>query len=359
MCTWFRLCLVIILSLVLFAIAVLSTWPAENIPVACNRFTHCEPNISIQQPTVGFYHLWLPNDIAQLDRLRALLNVQCGIIAISAAIAETPIIFVKIISESEPLRLHAEALLYRRLTLPWLSLRIEHISTVMETEEYTLNSVNSYCRNPNNTKHFVWYIHDKGAFHGTPENERLMPVATGFALGAGCQDQVKNKGSDLCGMRWVRYPHSHFAASNMWIARCSYIARLPNVSEANRRRCSGERGLIYPNGTLALNTDPWVIGCGRFASEHWIGLGSATIQTSDCLGYLTDADGTVRTYHHDYVNLEFESYGMNCTIAPKPELERAFQTGHIPHHPGFYTSEYYPLYLLSKEINLLVDKAHF
>jgi hypothetical protein len=301
---------------------------------------------------VGFYHLWLPNDITQKDRLEVLLNTQLGILVGSAAIAETKKVHIKIISESEILRTFAETLVYRRLTLPWVILEIEHVTKAVETEEYTLNSVHAHCHNISNLKDYVWYIHDKGAFHGTPENTKLLPAATGFALSAGCRDQVVNRKADFCGMRWLRYPHAHFAASNMWIARCSYISRLPTLAHSIQQRCNSE-GIIYPNGTLALKCLPWVCGCDRFASEHWIGLGATFAQAADCLGYFIEPSGVVHTYYGHYVNLEFETYGTNCSFAPKSDLELAFEQSRIANLPG------YPDYIEAKKINLAVDKLHF
>jgi hypothetical protein len=352
----FRGTVIGIVLLGLLVLVSLNVWPSP--PIERTYFEqHVEPTPNSRR-SVGFYHLWLPNDVTQIERLGKLLNIQLGIIAGSATLADTRTMCIKIISESEQLRNFAEGLVRLRLNLPWLGLEIEHVTTPMDTEAYTIDAVNAHCRYHNASADFVWYVHDKGAFHPTPENTKLMPEATGFALGAGCRDQVQNQGADICGMRWVRYPHAHFAASNMWLARCSYIARLPSVSEATIRRCRGE-SLIYPNGSLAFSCFPWVCGCDRFAPEHWIGLGSSFVRASDCLGYLTDPDGTIRTYYRDYLNLDFQDYGTNCTLAPKPELELAFEKGQIPDIPGYYNSENFYSYLVAKEMNFIVDKAHF
>jgi hypothetical protein len=307
---------------------------------------------------VGFYHVWLPNDPGQRERLENLLTTQMEIIANSFAIQYTREMYINIISESESLRLHAQRLAVQYFTLPWLTLTIDQVSTPHTTEVFTINDVNTYCKVTTSPDDLVWYVHDKGAFHDTPGNRKLMPAATMHTLSEGCNDQINSHDADICGLRWVRYPHSHFAGSNMWIARCSYIACLPNVTEATKLRC-GKDGPIFPDGRLAARMDPPMAGCGRYASEHWIGLGSEYVQAADCLGYLNEPDGTVRTYFRDYLNLDFDKYGTLCSHAPKPELEVAFDEGRIPDLPGFYTKEKIKMRTETMKLNLAVDAAHF
>jgi hypothetical protein len=329
--------------------------PHSHLEVKCAVIKNT--TILQERRAVGFYHLWMPDDATQKDRLDALLNVQLGVIVNSAMIAETRELYVKIMCPTESLRLHAEALVRRRLNLSWLVLHIEHISTPVDSEAGTINVLNAYCKHED-ASDFIWYVHDKGAFHATAANTKIMPVATASALSAGCRDQLENHGADICGMRWVRYPHAHFAASNMWVAKCSYIARLPNVSEAIRRRCA-PNGLMFPNGTFAMELATWACGCDRYAAEHWIGLGATFVQAADCVGYRNEADGTVRTYFRDYLNLDFDDYGSNCSLAPKPELELAFETGRIPDYPQFHGSDGHRMFIAAKKMNLLVDAAHF
>jgi hypothetical protein len=341
---------VFVVAVVSVTVWLVTPFPEEGPP--------CPGIAPARRRAVGFYHLWMPDNIGERERLGVLLNTQIGVIAQSATLAETREVYVKIICPEETLRRFAEELVQRRLNFPWLTLHIEHITAPVETEAPTIDAISAYCKRKNASGDYVWYVHDKGAFHGTPENTRIMPVATGLALGPGCWDQVANADRDVCGMRWVRYPHAHFAASNMWLARCSYISRLPNISEATRRRCTSN-GLLWPNGTFAGEMFPWVCGCDRYAPEHWIGLGSGFMRAADCLGYVQAAGGVVRTYFRHYLNLDFEEYGMNCTAAPKPELETAFEAAKIPDFSDYYGSENYFSYLRANKLNLLVDGAHF
>jgi hypothetical protein len=344
----------VLLSLV--GVAIFTVW-FETKGVTAATVSVVRPRIQeIATPRriIGFYHVWLPNDLSQKNRLEILLNTQLEIILNSTAVTETHEIHVKIVSESESLRLQAQRLVVQYLTLSWLNLDIEHVSTHDTTEAYTLDALNTYCKTTDSPSDLVWYVHDKGAFHGTPGNMKLMPAATEHALSAGCLDQIDHHDADVCGLRWVRYPYVHYAGSNMWIAKCSYIGCLPNVTTATKLRC-GKDGPIYPDGTLVGRMEPWHAGCDRFASEHWIGLGSNYVHASDCLGYLTEADGTVRTYYRDYLNLDFEKYGISCSYAPKPELEVAFEEKRIPDLPKYNPKPY----MIFKEINLLADAAHF
>ena len=114
----FRTTVLSLIFLGFIILASLNVWPKDPTQ-------HIYEYPAIQQSesrrSVGFYHLWLPNDDTQTERLGRLLNTQLGIIVESAALADTRTVCVKIISESQHLRNYAAGLVRLRLNLPWLT----------------------------------------------------------------------------------------------------------------------------------------------------------------------------------------------------------------------------------------------
>jgi len=78
----------------------------------------------------------------------------------------------------------------------------------------------------------------------------------------GCLQQGALASSDVCGLRASPLPHPHFPG-NMWAARCSYVARLPDPSKFNKK-------MVLASKSRGGKCQPWHVGLSRFSAEHWI-----------------------------------------------------------------------------------------
>lgn len=119
-------------------------------------------------------------------------------------------------------------------------------------EGLTLRAIWEYCKaNPHHdTK--VAYLHSKGSFHDTNDNKKLRPFISRGALSKECANMPEQ--CDVCSSRMSPIPHPH-TSGNMWLARCDYIAKLVEPSQASNPR---------PSSDVACH------GWGRFFMEHWV-----------------------------------------------------------------------------------------
>ncbi|EED87216.1 predicted protein [Thalassiosira pseudonana CCMP1335] len=100
----------------------------------------------------------------------------------------------------------------------------EHIAEWGD-EGITLHALWNYCRSNNNHETKVIYLHSKGSFHPTVENDKLRRFITEGALSEECA--ILPDTCDVCSSRMSHLPHSH-TSGNMWLARCDYVAKLTN-----------------------------------------------------------------------------------------------------------------------------------
>lgn len=149
-------------------------------------------------------------------------------------------------------------------------------------ESITLHSLWQYCKR--NTDQTIVYLHSKGSFHPSPENDLLRLFLTRSVLSPHCfktglgshsgsnNDSVK---CNFCTSRFSPFPHPH-VSGNMWLAQCSYVAMLINPLDFNERMRSGIPHLVnHPH-----EEDPGV-GMGRFSAEHWIASRGALLRPCD------------------------------------------------------------------------------
>ncbi|GKY91578.1 hypothetical protein MPSEU_000129700 [Mayamaea pseudoterrestris] len=188
--------------------------PAENVPV--------------------FYNLFVANE-SDSERVRQLVDDQ-----LSALLPEHSVYMHSI---GYPLQ------------IPNVTLLQHHDDG---DEVVTLHSLWQYCKVQPNSK--VIYMHSKGSFHSTPENEQLRRFLTAGALSEECLHLPDT--CNLCASRMSPVPHPH-VPGNMWLARCQYIRRLidPLVFQEEMRSVT-----YIPKHTKRLHC----YGIGRFAAEHWV-----------------------------------------------------------------------------------------
>ena len=123
-------------------------------------------------------------------------------------------------------------------------------------EKGTLELLYKHCtENPEDT---VTYIHNKGSFHPSPENDALRKFLTRGALSQECAGMPDT--CNVCSSRMSPYPHPH-TSGNMWTAKCDYIQKLYDPYEFEERMNKLYQGSKSP---------AWSVGSDRFAAEHWV-----------------------------------------------------------------------------------------
>lgn len=122
-------------------------------------------------------------------------------------------------------------------------------------EDLTLHSLHQYCKANNDAETKVVYLHSKGSFHPSSDNDHLRKFLTEGALSEECANLPPN--CDVCSSRMSPHPHPH-ASGNMWLARCSYVSRLVDPYAKREGKLPATFG--EDNGCL---------GRGRYFFEHW------------------------------------------------------------------------------------------
>jgi len=131
----------------------------------------------------------------------------------------------------------------------------------------TLKFLWDHCRETDNPNEKVVYLHNKGSFHPSKENDLLRKWLTRAALSEECSNMPIS--CDVCSWRFSPLPHPH-NSGNMWAARCNYIRKLinPVMFQTSMAQLYHDAG-----------NDAW-IGTGRYAAEHWVH-SHPTIQACD------------------------------------------------------------------------------
>jgi hypothetical protein len=152
--------------------------------------------------------------------------------------------------------------------------KIKHLNQGDELD--TLTELWRHCRaNPEDR---VAYIHSKGTFHDSRENDHLRRLLTNYtfyctdALGANCRS---------CGARMTPLPRPQFPG-NMWAAQCSYVRKLSEpfrfrvqmdtlydgTQPTELQKLASSVLKIFNYGLL--QNERFCLGRERYASEAWI-----------------------------------------------------------------------------------------
>jgi len=185
---------------------------------------------------------------------------------------------------------------------------LKHHSQADET--VTLRSLWKHCRKNPHDK--VVYLHSKGSFTRTPENERLRRFLTTGALSQQCSNLPST--CNVCASRFSPTPHPH-TSGNMWLARCSYISKLTDPKKFEKAMSS-----IYGEEPDAC------IGTGRYAAEHWV---YSHPEVKPCDLY------TDPSFVWGYDNLpETGDFEKDLSVAPRFNNRSAYVKTPDPHCPG-------------------------
>jgi hypothetical protein len=128
----------------------------------------------------------------------------------------------------------------------------------------TLHSLWQYCNIHETAK--VVYLHSKGSFHDTPENNALRGFLTVGALSRNCLELPSE--CNVCSSRFSPRPHPH-TPGNMWLARCQYVRELINPHQFKIAMNHVAQSMM-PTNNKSKPLPDYCIGRNRFAAEHWV-----------------------------------------------------------------------------------------
>ena len=202
-------------------------------------------------------------------------------------------------------------------------LEIENATHVQHEEEGTemgtLKLLWDYCQKEDLPHgEIVVYLHNKGSFHPSKENDLMRKWLTRAALSKECSSMPSS--CNVCSYRMSPIPHPH-TSGNMWAAKCEYIKQLIDPTEFGVKMDQ-----LYNNGVRQKKSEGQeaAIGTGRFAAEHWVHshpkVQPCDLSTSD---YAWDYDGFPAV---DTFNLE---------VAPRYDWNKLSKAVVSRHDPRF------------------------
>ena len=137
-------------------------------------------------------------------------------------------------------------------------------------ERVTLQLLFDHCTK--NRYDRVFYIHSKGTYHPSDENDLLRRNLMKAVVACWRLNGVA--GSDVCGLRASPLPHPHYSG-NMWLARCDYISKL-------HAPLTFEQAMDLATQERRPRCHPAFVGSSRFSQEHWV-LSHPSVIVSDVL----------------------------------------------------------------------------
>lgn len=129
------------------------------------------------------------------------------------------------------------------------------------SEIVTLQSIWEYCQIHSEER--VIYLHSKGAYHPSEENDQMRGLLTKGALSSACAT-VSPDICNVCSYRFAPFPHPH-TPGNMFLAHCSYVKNLIEPKEFTNVMDAVETRLVTKPETHGS-----CVGKGRWAAEHWV-----------------------------------------------------------------------------------------
>ena len=150
----------------------------------------------------------------------------------------------------------------------------------------------------------VVYLHSKGSYHRTSDNDRLRRFLSQGALSDECANLPDT--CNVCASRMSAVPHPH-TSGNMWLAKCDYVKRLIRPAKFDPAMQKHKREIHE-----APNRCDACIGLKRYAAEHWI-YSHPSVKPCDLA-----TDSNHLWSYNDIPDVDFD---MKLMPAPRFELE--------------------------------------
>jgi hypothetical protein len=129
------------------------------------------------------------------------------------------------------------------------------------SEIVTLQALWQYCQTHPYDK--VVYLHSKGSYHPSDENDIMRRLLTKGALSKDCATTTPNI-CNVCSYRFSPFPHPH-TPGNMWLSHCSYVKNLIEPTAF-----INDMDVLQTKLVTKPDTHGSCVGRGRWAAEHWV-----------------------------------------------------------------------------------------
>jgi hypothetical protein len=149
----------------------------------------------------------------------------------------------------------------------------------------------------------VVYLHTKGSFHPSEDNDKLRRFLTRGALSEECANLQSS--CNVCSSRMAPSPHPH-TPGNMWLATCDYVQKWINPLEFEEKMQQ-----VWGSQAQALGSRTSCIGTGRFAAEHWIHSHTSSVMPCDLC--------KDKSYPWGYAGVP--SYDFEIDLKPAPRFD--------------------------------------
>jgi hypothetical protein len=153
----------------------------------------------------------------------------------------------------------------------------------MGDEVQTLTHVHDYCLA--HESELVTYFHNKGLFHPSLLNDNWRRSMTAALSSDLCltkmveEDLGESSTCDTCSLLFDPMPGPHYPG-NMWMARCSYIAKLLPLPEYQQRHKVVDNWIYhdqmpknifsFEDGGVLTHFVDSTVGRNLYESEHWL-----------------------------------------------------------------------------------------
>jgi hypothetical protein len=234
------------------------------------------PSSSPKGQLIIFYNIYI-NPLNVSNSL-AIVKEQLEARAISRKARRAPVFYVTI-GENNATETDTETETGKKLPIPCYNCHhLQHLDQGSELN--TISYMHRHClANPHDS---VMYLHNKGSFTSTIQNDRLR-----FHLGKAifsdvCLDTITNPTSPYmtCSAKFSITPFFGYIG-NMFVAKCTYVRKLipPHDFAAAKQHVLSTMLTSSSSSSsdyYRLGGKPWAMeriswmGIGRYAMEHWI-----------------------------------------------------------------------------------------
>ena len=143
----------------------------------------------------------------------------------------------------------------------------------------TLQDLYRHCRAPENLHSRVVYMHNKGSYHPSSQNDKLRRAMTDAVTSQMCLEPQDNT-CNVCGLVFSAPPQMYAPVmpGNFFTTSCDYVNELfpPRIFRRRMRMLIARAKQLINEGRFHFRNEreankPWVMGSNRYAAEHWIG----------------------------------------------------------------------------------------
>lgn len=188
-------------------------------------------------------------------------------------------------------------------------------------EDATLSKLLGFCKSHKDYQ--VIYLHDKGSFHPSSQNDRWRRHLTSAATSMDCiqalQTKTNSSVAPSCNVCGLSYTHPFFTG-NMFAAECSYVANLlhPLRFKSNQKKIHVElRDMNFTRGEYTFtDKQAWYTGMRRYSCEHWVGTHPDIMPC--------DLQGDHEWF--DWHKIDFENASHTSPRAPQPNSKNSNET---------------------------------